>query len=661
MSSRPFRRANFISPFGPGAISVAPDGTATLTAGLDHWYDPPPNGNAEDYDVNEFIFHEWRLERELEIEHLRLPPDYRKRSRKPNYTGEAEVNLGMQIPMLRFPKWHVCTNLKCQTLRELPMTVREQPTCLHCSSDFKRPRPMIQVQFITICEKGHIQDFPWREWVHRSNSPTCDGRLHFYGTGGATLSARHVKCDCGKNRDLSGIVGRVADPSDSNSEESRPLTHLSAHLSADGEPHLCRGTHPWLGENEGRGCGEGLYGTLRGATNVYFPIVKSSIYLPLKGESAPSKLSALLDREDVRAVLGTIKRLQPNAALHETRYELRQSLPNLLDAKFTDEEIERALEVFELGATSSTSDTVAGDLPETSFRRAEHKVLRETLDTEDLKVHPVSPAQYEESISRYFSRVQLVKTLRETRVFTGFSRLRSIEGFSREERITQLWKHPQTNSTNWLPAYNVFGEGLYLELNEDLVRDWEHKTGVANRIGRLDQRYQRLVEERSYADLDISPRFVLLHTLAHILINQLVFDCGYSSASLRERLYVSDNPDAPMAGILIYTASGDSDGTMGGVVRMGQPGFLEPVITSAIGNATWCSSDPVCMELGGSGQGPDSCNLAACHSCGLLPETSCERFNRFLDRWTLVGSPENPTDGFFSDLIKTGPQKITVH
>lgn len=654
MSSRPFRRANLISPFGPGAISVAPDGTATMTAGLDHWYDPPSDGNADDYDVNGFIFHEWRLERELGIDHLRLPPDYRRRSRNSAYSGEVEVNLGMQIPMLRFPRWHVCTNLKCQTLRNVPMTLREQPTCVHCASEFKRPRPMIQVQFITICERGHIQDFPWQEWVHRSNNPTCGGRLHFYGTGGASLSARHVQCECGKSRDLSGIVGSSNVYSDSALEGSPRLTHLSKRLSADGEAYLCRGIHPWLGESEGRGCGEALFGTLRGATNVYFPIVRSSIYLPLKNESASSQLSALLDREDVRVVFTTIKRLQPKATVSAIRDELKQSLPNLLDMKFSDEEIDRTLEVLERGETSVTSDIVEGDQPETSFRRAEHKILRDILDTDDLKVEPVSPDRYVNPVSKYFSGVQLVQTLRETRVFTGFSRLRSVEGMRPEERIAQLWRHPKRNSTNWLPAYNVFGEGLYLELDEKLVHEWEQKSGVANRIAKLDQRYQRLVEERSYVELDIRPRFVLLHTLSHILVNQLVFDCGYSSASLRERLYVSDNPDAPMAGILIYTASGDSDGTMGGLVRMGEPGFLEPVITSAIGNATWCSNDPVCMELGASGQGPDSSNLAACHSCALLPETSCERFNRFLDRWTLVGTPENPSDGFFSNLVQTG-------
>ena len=120
-------------------------------------------------------------------------------------------------------------------------------------------------------------------------------------------------------------------------------------------------------------------------------------------------------------------------------------------------------------------------------------------------------------------------------------------------------------------------------------------------------------------DRALSPRFVLLHTLGHLLINELVFARGYSSASLRERLYVSDTPGREMAGLLIYTAAGDSEGTMGGLVRMARPGNLRPVLATAVSNARWCSTDPVCMDAGAHGQGPDSCNLAACHGCALLP------------------------------------------
>jgi len=129
------------------------------------------------------------------------------------------------------------------------------------------------------------------------------------------------------------------------------------------------------------------------------------------------------------------------------------------------------------------------------------------------------------------------------------------------------------------------------------------------------------------------------------LISQLVFDCGYGSSSLRERIYFSET-HPQMTGVLIYTAAGDSEGTMGGLVRMGEPGQLDRTIARALDRARWCSSDPVCIES--VGQGPDNCNLAACHSCALLPETSCEMQNRLLDRGVLIGVLDRPEIGFFS-------------
>ena len=107
-----------------------------------------------------------------------------------------------------------------------------------------------------------------------------------------------------------------------------------------------------------------------------------------------------------------------------------------------------------------------------------------------------------------------------------------------------------------------------------------------------------------------------------------------------------------MAGVLIYTAAGDSDGTLGGLVRMANPEYFNDLVVDAINKARWCSADPVCMELGqSSGQGPMSCNLAACHNCALLPETACEEFNRFLDRTMVVGTHHQPELGFFGGRV----------
>ncbi len=131
------------------------------------------------------------------------------------------------------------------------------------------------------------------------------------------------------------------------------------------------------------------------------------------------------------------------------------------------------------------------------------------------------------------------------------------------------------------------------------------------------------------------------------MIGQLRFDCGYGSASLRERIYCDEGEsDEPMNGVLIYTASGDSEGTLGGLVRQGEPDRLNAIIDRAMRRARWCSSDPVCIES--EGQGSDNANLAACHGCMLLPETSCEVGNRLLDRGLLVGTPEDRDMGFFA-------------
>jgi hypothetical protein len=194
----------------------------------------------------------------------------------------------------------------------------------------------------------------------------------------------------------------------------------------------------------------------------------------------------------------------------------------------------------------------------------------------------------------------------------------------------------------------VFGEGLFFRFSEPELQRWEQELRVRERMSRMQGFYESAQTRRKLRDRYLSPRFVLVHTFAHLLMNQLSFDCGYSSAALKERLYVSSAPGAEQAAVLIYTAAGDAEGTMGGLVRMGKPEHFESVLENALQGAAWCAADPVCMEIGSStGQGPESCNLACCHSCGLVPETACEEFNRFLDRGSVVGTPEDPKIGFF--------------
>jgi hypothetical protein len=260
----------------------------------------------------------------------------------------------------------------------------------------------------------------------------------------------------------------------------------------------------------------------------------------------------------------------------------------------------------------------------------------------------------------YFDRVTLVDSLRETRAFRGFDRLVPSQKQQHEyDRLIWREKPSYKSGQRWLPAAVVFGEGFFLRFRLDRLRSWEQEWGEQHedRLSGANEAIAKVRERRGEDPQDpIGPSEVMIHTFAHLLINHLVYSSGYGTASLRERLYVTQakNGETGQAGLLIYTAAGDAEGSMGGLVRQAEPGRLERLILGALESAMWCASDPVCIES--EGQGPDACNLAACHSCALLPETSCEMMNRFLDRGTVVGTLSSPGSGFFSDICGRSPE-----
>lgn len=657
MSRRAVRRGQLIAPFGPGAMVVARDGTSLILAGLDHWFERE-NRDTANVDTNEFRVQEWRLEQpqELDVDYFCLPPDIRRRRR--DIWIDIPTNTGLTIPALRFPRWHVCT--RCHSLAEVPLVQRERARCQWCAAEGESgnssrrglPPPMVQVRFIAICEQGHIQDFPWREWVHQTLDPKCTGRMKLKATGGASLAATVVECECGARRNLERITeadppgGRTGDDVDaSTAARYEPSTFLTDHL-ARGIRYLCSGHRPWLGEDEGVGCSRPIRGSLRGATNVHFSLTRSAIYLPRASDEAPQELVELLEGAQFAPYLDLLRAAkQPiNTAT------LRSSPLSHFLKDFKDSQVGAALQVISSTNTGADVPVVPTDDPETAFRRAEYVTLRTGLTERQLVTRTIDPSAYEPDIGRLFKKFTLVEKLRETRVLAGFARVYPENGMSLEERKAQLRRDPAVRPHRWLPAYIVYGEGIYLEFDPTLLHEWEVKLPVMQRIDPLNNRYRRVQQNRRLRERFVTPRLVLLHTFSHLLMNQLTFECGYGSASLRERLYVSTAQDSEMAGILIYTAAGDAEGTLGGLVRMGKPRNLEPVIRRAIAKAQWCSADPVCMELGQRGQGPDSCNLAACHNCGLVPETSCEEFNRFLDRGVVVGTLERSDLGFFGHL-----------
>ncbi|MBE0427391.1 MAG: DUF1998 domain-containing protein [Nitrospirae bacterium] len=629
MPKGPIRRAQLIAPFGVGSMVVVRDGTSVISGGLDNWF-RLESGEADTrtLDPQEFIFEEWRLQRLLRVNHFRLPPDYRERRR-----GVDMPNCSLTVPFLRFPQWHFCRS--CNRLYFLPLSARGRIKCIECQEKGKN-NYLVQVPFIAICEHGHIQDFPWREWAHSSSNTQCDSPLRLIATGGASLAAQQIRCDCGAKRNLANITEAFLD---------RNETFLSKNLDNSGTPFLCRGKKPWLGFEDGVSCDRPLRGSLRSASNVYFADVRSAIYLPRGTISAPSELVALMEGPP----LSTLINLLAGTGIEIKPEHLRSQQNQLLQA-YTDAEIATAIDIILTDKQEEQQDqNILDEDQQVILRRAEFDVLKSPRNDSQLLIKSVPSEAYDKNVMNFFGRLMLIEKLRETRVLAGFTRIFPENDQTFEQKKSMLWRNLPQDNNSWLPAYIVYGEGIFLELNENNLQKWEKQELIIERIRSLAERYQQNQISRGLRMKNISPRFVLLHTLAHLLINQLTFECGYSSASLRERLYSSDVTESPMAGILIYTAAGDAEGTMGGLVRMGKQGYFEPMVLKALERASWCSADPVCMEIGNyGGQGPDNCNLAACHNCCLLPETACEEFNRFLDRGLVVGTLDKPDIGFFN-------------
>jgi hypothetical protein len=590
-----------------------PRDESLMMGGLDAWH------CAKQACPPELVIEEERLQARLGVREFRLPVDH-----KDPQPGVHSANL--DIPAVRFPLWHYCH--RCGAMDQLTLfsTPRRCPgrpyPGMSCAQKSERSRPfLIPVRIVAVCERGHIEDFPFMHWVHRNKPATPSCKLRFLaGRSSSLLTGIKISCSCGEEKTLAGIF-------DFDQQVGGALQRIS---------YTCRGSQPWLGrlESPGLPCGSFLRVLQRGASNAYFPQVVSSIYLPLWAEEAERNIIDSLERPEIWDALtsGLVdgKRIDP------TRSDVV--------AKMWSLNPEQLLAVAQRKLDGVSIQAVHD---EEEYRRQEYSALlapRGGPET-DLFVEVIHSNQLGATLASYFSSVALVKKLRETRALAGFSRLLPPDPEGTPDRIQQL---KLDQRINWLPATVVRGEGIFLQLSTQALDEWLNH-GILSRTAHLSQNFNQRRLSRGQQPRSVTAPFLLLHALAHSLINQLSYECGYGSASLRERIYCNTEPGSErMMGVLIYTASGDSEGTMGGLVRQGGPQKLLQTLVAAVQKAQWCSSDPICIET--AGQGTDNANLAACHGCLLISETSCEEGNRLLDRAMLVGTPSAPEIGFFRML-----------
>ncbi|MEU0675730.1 DUF1998 domain-containing protein [Streptomyces sp. NPDC006172] len=591
------RRAQAITTYGVGSL-IAVDHESFVVSGLDEadrsW---SPDESPRIY--------ERRLARLLDVDFFRLPP-----------ASDDTSKDGLRVR--RFPLMHSCP--ECTELRHHrefnPPAGRS--VCGTCEVD------LVPSRFVVACEAGHLGEFPYRQWVHRSpdrGSTTigqCGGQLRLRSSG-RTSSLRSVLISC--------TCGQAPEVSMEGSFRRNALKDLGLR---------CRGPRPWLGASAPtEECGLPLRTLQRGSSSVWQPVLKSALSIPPWSDGRADPLAEHWDalreydtREHVEIYLkGVFKGACPVPL---------DDVMALLDAEQQED--------------SDGESATTFDHRYRALRNKEYERLRSGNDERDHSRDEQFVCETPWGDRSVLAPLgvtgpMLVKKLREVRALKAFTRLAD------PESTTEAKEMPLSGSPlRWLPAMEVRGEGVFLRLDEDRLGKWEKAVAVAARIERMRTAHQRMLEQRAgdpsrVVSSPASPRMVLLHTLAHVLINEWSLEAGYPAASLRERLYADDD----MAGVLIYTATSDSAGSLGGLVAQGEPEYLDRTVRSAVRRAEWCSSDPLCMETQVSGTG--GTNLAACHACVMLPETSCEHNNILLDRALLVGTPRAPHLGFFADIV----------
>lgn len=604
------RRGHLVFSSGVGGLTILKNGTSVVCAGLDYWFRDDKGEPAQEV-INANRVSDWRLEARVRVSELRTPPAAPEGSWR--WSKSAEPRVG--IPFLRFPLWHVCPNPGCRRLTLVKNTSSQELRCERCPQPSTYKPRLVQVPLVAACRAGHLEEFPWQIWLKGCDCE--EPRFRLRQSGGSGLANFILSCEaCGRTRSMAGALTESG---------LKP----------------CGGARPWLGPGAaGVACTNMLIGVLRNSASVYYSNVVSSVYIPREGSNVPEDLRELLENNNLVSYFLGLNRPLPDLI------ELLRTGSPAEYKTFSDEQLLGAL-----GAISTDQQTTSIIPDELDYRFAEFDVLRKPAADERLRVRTLGLDSYSLESGLGIRSVSLVDSLTVTKVLAGFGRLVPGVSWDAHQSESQLWRRPPSGQgQRWLPAVQVRGEGVFLHFDEERMVEWENREDVKSRVSRLAAE----AEGSRYVSSDlgsIGARFLLLHTISHLLMNRMVFEAGYSATSLSERIYSREpTEDSPgMAAVLIYTASGDAEGSLGGLVRLGRPGQFENLLLEAIESARWCSSDPICMELGGSeGQGPDGLNLAACHSCVHVPETACERFNVLMDRALVAGSLDQSDLGFFS-------------
>lgn len=593
------RLSETVSPFGVGAI-VDVRGESVIAPDTSWW--------------------DKRFAPEIHCERLveRLGPSVLREA--PTHSDRAgKDTLGLLY--WRFPTWRFCE--RCSRLSQQTGKKKGKWTNRCSCEGF-----LVPMRYVAVCEKGsHIQDIPWFMWTHRGRDAGVTESVRFcraYKELRFVRSAKHgeglksLRVECG------------------GCKRSRPLSDLVTKDALGRDGIRCKGVQPWQEPTSGNPCDHTLFAVQRGATGNYIAERISALDIPEERPRSAETADAIRGHMFFEKVVADNGGPQAEIIAGWIADELGISAEEVLNVAAGGNELPDDilldLKDGEWAAFLKKLETPGRDRSEGDF----------VVDGWKVSSQPDVPS----ALAARLTAVGQVRRVREVRALKGFRR------YSADAEMICADLSIDGKRRPVFPAIEMYGEGIFLQFDEQFLSEWENRPEVQARAGILVGRRS----ETPWAQrLDFpEPRYVALHTIAHLLVRRLAYASGYSSASLQERIYAhADRPDRT-AGLLIYTAAGDAQGTLGGLVRLGDPDKLVPLLLAALDDADVCSNDPVCIES--DRQGASSLNLSACHGCSLVSETSCETANRLLDRQLVLGGSNVPglLDGVLEEIRSAG-------
>ncbi len=554
------------------------------------------------------------------VERVRNALGIERRLRSPPKAVERDGTVIGSIPALRFPTWMRC--LRCGIMYCAPWRQRrgmgergkdagsgDQASVDKCRGS-ECSGTLEQVPWVLVHGDGYLEDVPWHYLVHKDARDPNQRQCRYDWTKpylkleeiGADRRIRCTKDGCGANIVLpSGALPRMPFP---------PFTSQQ----------------PWMRETPAQSPEVPAWLMEVNDVRVHEPSTLTALVIPpesriRRGTVTDRLYGSTKKQNDIRNARNPLAR---KSTIRRIASEYRCTI----------DEIEEALAKIRDGYPLFGGSITKGNLLTDEFRALTKEIpdLREDEDfvtehhTKEWKdlgsgLQKGNVRQAVDAVSNVIG----VNRLKEIMVFSGFRRAGG----------ERLIPPDITGENDWFPAIELYGEGIFFTLDEAKLRCWEENEAIRRRAREFRRRYCVRRTEQGIQDLEVTPRFLLCHTLAHLMIRQLDAEAGYPAASLKERIYC-DTGKAPMAGILIYVAVPDEEGSLGGLMELAKPERFLRLLTGAFDAANWCSLDPVCAEQ--EGHGVDLLNRAACHACALVPETSCAYGNVLLDRVFVKGA-----------------------